>query len=110
MANSVLFRVFSSRNMVFDDPQVFDGVKVIPNESMDQRYSMIPKPSLNQLWKVQLKVWTSIMCPVIPLSWMILVYRHCHIAIIGESHTCKKREIAEIYLRNSFWIFRKILG
>ena len=85
MANSVLFRVFSNRNMVFDDPQVSDGVKVIPNESMDQRYSMIPKPSLNQLWKVKLKVWTSIMCPVIPLSWMILVYRHCHIAIIGES-------------------------
>ena len=27
-----------------------------------------------------------------------------------EGHTCKKREIAEIYLRNFFWIFRKILG
>ena len=26
------------------------------------------------------------------------------------THTCKKREIAEIYLRNFFWIFRKILG
>ena len=25
-------------------------------------------------------------------------------------HTCKKREIPEIYLRNFFWIFRKILG
>ena len=25
-------------------------------------------------------------------------------------HTCKKREIVEIYLRNFFWIFRKILG
>ena len=25
-------------------------------------------------------------------------------------HTCKKREIAEIYLRKFFWIFRKILG
>ena len=25
-------------------------------------------------------------------------------------HTCKKREIAEIYLHNFFWIFRKILG
>ena len=28
---------------------------------------------------------------------------YCH-------HTCKKRENAEIYLRNFFWIFRKILG
>ena len=26
------------------------------------------------------------------------------------NHTCKKREIAEIYLRNFFLIFRKILG
>ena len=25
-------------------------------------------------------------------------------------HTCKKREIVEIYLHNLFWIFRKILG
>ena len=25
-------------------------------------------------------------------------------------HTCKKREIPEIYLRNFFWIFCKILG
>ena len=25
-------------------------------------------------------------------------------------HTCKKREIVEIYLRKYFWIFRKILG
>ena len=25
-------------------------------------------------------------------------------------HTCKKREIPEIYLLNFFWIFRKILG
>ena len=25
-------------------------------------------------------------------------------------HTCKKREIPEIYLRKYFWIFRKILG
>ena len=25
-------------------------------------------------------------------------------------HTCKKREIPEIYLRKFFWIFRKILG
>ena len=30
--------------------------------------------------------------------------------IIGHRHTCKKREIVEIYLRNFFWIFRKILG
>ena len=29
---------------------------------------------------------------------------------IPSSHTCKKREIAEIYIRNFFWIFRKILG
>ena len=28
----------------------------------------------------------------------------------AEKHTCKKREIVEIYLRNFFWIFRKILG
>ena len=27
-----------------------------------------------------------------------------------EMHTCKKREIVEIYLRKFFWIFRKILG
>ena len=27
-----------------------------------------------------------------------------------DMHTCKKREIPEIYLRNFFWIFRKILG
>ena len=26
------------------------------------------------------------------------------------THTCKKREIPEIYLRNFFWTFRKILG
>ena len=29
---------------------------------------------------------------------------------IHVNHTCKKREIPEIYLRNFFWIFRKILG
>ena len=28
----------------------------------------------------------------------------------GWDHTCKKREIAEIYLRKFFWVFRKILG
>ena len=28
----------------------------------------------------------------------------------AKGHTCKKREIVEIYLRNFFWIFRKILG
>ena len=28
----------------------------------------------------------------------------------GNEHTCKKREIVEIYLRKFFWIFRKILG
>ena len=27
---------------------------------------------------------------------------------LSDSHTCKKREIVEIYLRNFFWIFRKI--
>ena len=27
-----------------------------------------------------------------------------------SEHTCKKREIPEIYLCNFFWIFRKILG
>ena len=31
LANSGLFRVFSNRNMVYDDSQVSDGVKVIPN-------------------------------------------------------------------------------
>ena len=30
--------------------------------------------------------------------------------VFWPGHTCKKREIAEIYLRNFFWIFRKILG
>ena len=30
--------------------------------------------------------------------------------IIPVTHTCKKREIPEIYLRKFFWIFRKILG
>ena len=30
--------------------------------------------------------------------------------IQSVEHTCKKREIAEIYLRKFFWIFRKILG
>ena len=29
---------------------------------------------------------------------------------LPEDHTCKKREIVEIYLCNFFWIFRKILG
>ena len=28
----------------------------------------------------------------------------------SHNHTCKKREIPEIYLRNFFWIFCKILG
>ena len=30
--------------------------------------------------------------------------------ILTYRHTCKKREISEIYLRKFFWIFRKILG
>ena len=30
--------------------------------------------------------------------------------IQSVEHTCKKREIAEIYLHKNFWIFRKILG
>ena len=30
--------------------------------------------------------------------------------VVLSMHTCKKREIVEIYLRNFFWIFRKILG
>ena len=32
-------------------------------------------------------------------------WQECH-----RMHTCKKREIPEIYLRKFFWIFRKILG
>ena len=28
----------------------------------------------------------------------------------SQNHTCKKREIPEIYIRKFFWIFRKILG
>ena len=37
--------------------------------------------------------------------------RISHTIILDDFlHTCKKREIVEIYLRNFFWIFRKILG
>ena len=32
------------------------------------------------------------------------------LVVVASSHTCKKREIPEIYLRNFFWIFCKILG
>ena len=33
-----------------------------------------------------------------------------HSRQLSQAHTCKKREIVEIYLRKFFWIFRKILG
>ena len=49
----------------------------------------------------------------------IIIVGHIYICVlfffqsgnnIDLKHTCKKREIPEIYLRNFFWIFRKILG
>ena len=39
-----------------------------------------------------------------------LIYVFIFSSKVSQRHTCKKREIVEIYLRNFFWIFRKILG
>ena len=41
-----------------------------------------------------------------------ILRRYCKSIMIFSQycHTCKKLEIVEIYLRNFFWIFRKILG
>ena len=45
------------------------------------------------------------------VSWKVLVKKiDSKITNVGDYHTCKKREIPEIYLRKFVWIFRKILG
>ena len=55
------------------------------------------------LWHGQSFPWTHTTCQKYQRQ-DILAKTH------KDRHTCKKREIAEIYLRNFFWIFRKILG
>ena len=43
----------------------------------------------------------------------LALVHHCIVKSMFDEHcrhTCKKREIPEIYLRKFFWIFRKILG
>ena len=57
--------------------------------------------------------------PTWPLTWNSSFESYCRTQKIVQFfcwvwcvsvHTCKKREIPEIYLRNFFGIFRKILG
>ena len=62
------------------------------------------------------------MCPAVAqkISWLRNCFGNpcftsCTFCILRGAiprymHTCKKREIPEIYLRKLFWIFRKILG
>ena len=50
---------------------------------------------------------------MLPLTYLATRWHHLHELQNWPhdgTHTCKKREIAEIYLRKFFWIFRKILG
>ena len=58
-----------------------------------QKFPLQARLHVKGLW-----VWLSVSCLVVPF------------AMFNFPHTCKKREIAEIYLRNFFWIFRKNLG
>ena len=67
-------------------------------------------PESERIRGAKINIWCPTLLSPVPgttLSWPTPKNMLINASLI---HTCKKREIPEIYLRNFFWIFRKILG
>ena len=80
--------------------------------------TMLPGKQSNLILRGKANITDTCMCHSLDIfrssssrsSWMLKYSIGWRAQIAQIEHTCKKREIAEIYLRKFFWIFRKSLG